>query len=196
MSNFTQIAVQYGCILAQLWYGCRHEATGNHNVPISHGYKCDIAFIQQFDGTSVSIHIKQQWSVFQKPSFVQNSFLPPWIQITSWQVNSCLIGKRHFRTSNEGMLSCFIESLLYHRIKSWLFYGEYSIMRESWTERVWLPASDTAFILQLNLIFTIKHEFECPLRKRYLCRTLLSSVKGDFHWQRCCSLHLLTASYK
>ncbi len=38
-------------------------------------------------------------------------------------------------------------------------------MRERWTERVWLSGSDTAFILQFNLIFTINHYFECPLRK-------------------------------
>ncbi len=39
-----------------------------------------------------------------------------------------LIGKRHFRTSNEGTLSCFIKSLLY--------YAEQRIMREISTERV------------------------------------------------------------
>jgi len=41
--HITRVAVQYGCISAKY-------------TAISQGYKCDITFIQQFDGTRETIH--------------------------------------------------------------------------------------------------------------------------------------------
>ncbi len=56
MSNITLVSVRYGCILARLWFGHRHEAAGRvlwvitacRYTAISHRYKHDIVFIQQF----------------------------------------------------------------------------------------------------------------------------------------------------
>ncbi len=48
-------------VLVAVWYTAK-----------SLGYECDIAFIPQFDSTSVYKHKKQQQGVFKKPSFVQN----------------------------------------------------------------------------------------------------------------------------
>ncbi len=108
-------------------------------------------------------------------SSIQNYFIQK-LSLIAEPKPLLLIRKCHFRT-NEGMLTCFIKSLLYYSIKSCILYRvEYY---ES--DRAWLLASDTAFILQLNLIFTIKQRLlECPL-KIYLCRTILSSVMPGTH---------------
>lgn len=53
------------------------------------------------------------------------------------------------------MLSCLMKAYCITVIKAHCIVM--SIMRERWTEQVRLLASDTAFILQINLMFTIKH---------------------------------------
>lgn len=76
---------------------------------------------------SVTLHLYNrlmaQLSKKQEISFVRNYFLPPQIQINEWGIYTnlekkswqfepkppLLTLKRHFRTTNEGMRSCFIE---------------------------------------------------------------------------------------
>ncbi len=52
------------------------------------------------------------------------------------------------------------------------------------TERSWLPASDTAFIFRSISYSQENISLNVCWGKRYLCRTILSSVKGGFWWQR------------
>ncbi len=78
------------------------------------------------------------------------------------------------------MLSCFIKSLWYYCIKSCVLSGvqyyECDLLSE-W----WLSPSDAAFIFQLNLIFTIKHQFDCPQRKAIGSLSLLQAFHHLYH---------------
>ncbi len=82
------------------------------NTSTSHVYECGIVFIQQFDGTTVYTHKKQQRSIFKSPLlkqlFLTTSFLhglKSKVDSSKAEPNSpLLILKRHFRTSNEGTL--------------------------------------------------------------------------------------------
>ncbi len=102
------------------------------------------------------IHKKQQQCLYFY-FFVQNCLIPPQIQISVWQFNSWAqapVTNSKNITLELVMKACWVSSLKTYCIKSSLYYVDYY---ERWTEWVWLPASDTPFILKLNLIFTIKH---------------------------------------
>ncbi len=88
---------------------------------------------------------------------MQNCLIPPQIQISVWQFNSWAqapVTNSKNITLELVMKACWVSSLKTYCIKSSLYYVDYYAR---WTEWVWLPASDTPFILKLNLIFTIKH---------------------------------------
>ncbi len=94
MSNITQVAVQYGWLRSynsSMARVCKC-ITNNNGVSLKNTLLCRTTSRHRF-----KYHFD---SLTAKPK-------PP-----------LLIRKHHFRTSNEGTLSCLIESLLYYCIKS------------------------------------------------------------------------------
>ncbi len=135
---------------------------------------------------------------------MQNYFHPPRIQISVWQSSEpkppLLIRKRHLKTNNEGTLSCSLKTYCITVLKAHCIIMCSRVFWERLTDWLsvitclWYGIHSSAQSSYIN-IFTRKIILNVHWGKRYLCRTILSSVRVYFRWQ-CRLVHLLAPSYK
>ncbi len=136
-------------IWARLWFSCEYSKNswlqvwcGNSLYTTVRRYGC----VNTYETTTVSL--KALFCAELLPSLTDSN-----LSLTAEPKPPLIILKHHFKTSNKGTLSCFIESVLYYCIKSSLYYVEYYEREMDWYS---IHSSAQSHIHNKSLVSTVE----------------------------------------